>query len=89
MSKESKGSPGLLAGIIIGAVIGAGVTIWLMERSSPSPRRGGPGGRASEIMNYIKEELFGGMKEYFQQAVEEGKEGKTRLLRSIAEIQTR
>lgn len=75
MTKESKGGPGLLTGVVIGAVVGAAVTLWLIERSSPGPRRGGLGGRGGDIVNFIKNEIFGGVREYFQQAAEEGKEG--------------
>ena len=64
--------PGLLTGVIVGAVIGAAVTFWLVERSN-RPGRRGIGGRGG-IIGFLKNEVFGGVREYIQQAVEEGKE---------------
>ena len=64
--------PGLLTGVIVGAVIGAAVTFWLVERSNRQGRRGirGRGG----IIGFLKDEVFGGVREYIQQAIEEGRE---------------
>ena len=67
----NKGS-GLLTGVVIGAVIGAAVTFWLVERSN-RPGRPGIGGRGG-IIGFLKDEVFGGVKEYIQQAIEEGRE---------------
>ena len=64
--------PGLLTGVIVGAVIGAAVTFWLVERSN-RPGRRGIGGRGG-IIGFLKDEVFGGVRDYIQQAVEEGKE---------------
>jgi len=64
--------PGLLTGVIVGAVIGAAVTFWLVERSN-RPGRRGVGGRGG-IIGFLKDEVFGGVRDYIQQAVEEGKE---------------
>jgi hypothetical protein len=64
--------PGLLTGVIVGAVIGAAVTFWLVERSN-RPGRRGIGGRGG-IIGFLKDEVFGGVRDYLQQAVEEGKE---------------
>jgi hypothetical protein len=67
----NKGS-GLLTGVVIGAVIGAAVTFWLVERSN-RPGQRGIGGRGG-IIGFLKDEVFGGVKEYIQQAIEEGRE---------------
>ena len=64
--------PGLLTGVIIGAVIGAAVTFWLVERSN-RPGRRGIGGRGG-IIGFLKDDVFGGVRDYIQQAVEEGRE---------------
>jgi len=64
--------PGLFAGVVIGAVIGAAVTFWLVERSN-RPGRRGIGGRGG-IIGFLKDEVFGGMKDYIQQAIDEGRE---------------
>lgn len=67
----SRGS-GLLTGVVIGAVIGAAVTFWLVERSN-RPGQRGIGGRGG-ILGFLKDEVFGGVREYIQQAIEEGRE---------------
>ncbi len=64
--------PGLLTGVIVGAVIGAAVTFWLVERSN-RPGHRGIGGRGG-IIAFLKDEVFGGVRNYIQQAIEEGKE---------------
>jgi hypothetical protein len=64
--------PGLLSGVIIGAVIGAAVTFWLVERSNRPGRRGI--GTRGGIIGFLKDEVFGGVRDYIQQAIEEGRE---------------
>lgn len=63
--------PGLLSGLIIGAVVGAAVTFWLVERSN-RPGRRGIGGRGG-VIGFLKDEVFGGVRDYIQQAIDEGK----------------
>lgn len=72
MAERGRG-PGLLTGIVIGAVIGAAVTFWLVERSNRTGRRG-VAGRPGGFIGFIKDEVFGGLKDYFQEAIEEGRE---------------
>lgn len=74
MAEENRGH-GFLTGFIIGGVLGAALTIWLVERMRPRGRRGvGVGSRAGELASFIKDEVLGGAREVIRRAIEEGRE---------------
>jgi gas vesicle protein len=74
VTEENKGH-GFLTGLIIGGVIGAALTFWLLERTSQRGRRGmGAGNRAGELASSIKDEVIGRVRELIKRTIEEGSE---------------
>lgn len=74
MTEENKGH-GFLTGLVIGGVIGAALTFWLIERASQRGRRGmGVSSRAGELASSIKDEVFHRVRELIRRTIEEGSE---------------
>lgn len=80
MADEHSGH-GFLAGLIVGAVIGAGVAYWLIERRQPGYR--GISSKASDFVSFIKEEVMGGAREAMRRAVEEGRDASQQARNDI------
>lgn len=85
MTEENKGHS-FLTGLLIGGVIGAAITFWLVERTGQQGRQGiGIGGRASDLVSYIKDEVPSKMKEFIRRITEEESETARRTRDDIEE----
>ncbi len=89
MAEENRGH-GFLTGLIIGGVLGAALTIWLVARIRPGGRGGaGVGSRAGELASFIKDEVLGGAREVIRRAIEEGREAARSTRADIEERLTK
>ena len=85
MTEENRGH-GFLTGLLIGGVIGAAITLWLVERTGQRGRQGlGIGSRASDLASYIKDEVSSKVKELIRRTIEEGSETARRTRDDIEE----
>jgi len=85
VTEENKGH-GLLTGLLIGGIIGAALTFWLVERTGQRGRQGlGIGSRASDLASYIKDEVSGKVKDLIRRTIDEGTEPARRTRDDIEE----
>jgi gas vesicle protein len=85
VTEENKGH-GLLTGLLIGGIIGAALTFWLVERTGQRGRQGlGVGSRASDLASYIKDEVSGKVKDLIRRTIDEGSETARRTRDDIEE----
>jgi gas vesicle protein len=85
VTEENKGH-GFLTGLLIGGIIGAALTFWLVERTGQRGRQGlGIGSRAGDLATYIKDEVSGKVKDLIRRTIEEGSETARRTRNDIEE----